>query len=750
MTKEPEDKPRPTSMMSEAPGIFRFFVNRDRPLLLRVGVAAAVLFILIYPMWARRNHTPRRPGQGVVVAPTARPEGILPQDELNQTPPPEASPKPADDRAAGEPAPAEASLFVPFPQPIRGMVGIVADDADGSTWIGTTREIVELREGKLSSAVVRLDPQSYEGLFNFELPVLSAFTIDEHGRIWVGSKEGSLLLYENHDWRLLWEPHDPMRTAITAIKPLSGSVYVAGTGLWRWAEASGSLSRVTAFKDTQIYGLEQAGTSLVLTADTGVWVLGSQGWEQRYAIQPGRETVTAVQMSSTGELLVGSSAGLSHIAAGPSGQQALLEGVQVLRLLPDASGNLWVPTTDRGLLLLHNAKWFQLLPEHGLPVKDLSYVAVDRHNRLWIGGVAGQLFVAKRDDVIAAMAEHPFTPPVIDRNAPLLYNTACRAAAKELKLGETSGEISYVSVEGLPAVYFRGRQVCPEGMTYLRKDGVYVRLVKDEVIRGTGINPEKIRLPWDQSPTATEKPPKINALFLDSKDRIWVAHSRGVLMSHDGSWEDFQKEKALRDNPAEVVSEDAKGIVWIGTAPVYPTPKPGEGPGQQDFIPCVFLFHDDKWASLSGKNDLPGWFVNDFLPLPDGKMLVSMNRGVAEVSAEGVKRQAEKSRWTQIHVVNMSRDADGRIWRAHSLFYPGISWAVGDDILLTKGRLKLFSENITKVAHDGAGRLWLESANGEIAIYKPSFFDNPDASADAGPTSSSGAAAPEPASEDDE
>lgn len=741
MNPEKDEPKSEKSMMSEAPRIVRLlsdlFTNRQRSPLVRLGAIAVAALVLLYPFWVKSHRAPRKTGDRVVNQ-MGTATTMLPDDDTGKTSK-ETAERPAHPAgkathdAAGAPAPESDSmqgsatqpavsgpLFTAFTQ-IKGVPQIVIDDPAGTTWIGTTREVIEARQGKLEQAISRLNPQVYESLFNMELPVLSAFTLDSRGRLWVGSKTGSLLIYDNHDWRVLWEPHDPMKTAITAIKPLSGSVYVGGTGLWRWAEDTGTLSRVVAFKDVQVQSLEQAESSMVLAGEHSVWGLTPQGWVQRYAGDASRETIATVQMSSQGYLLIGSNLGLHLLAPGQAAPQHLLQKIDVRRIAADREGNIWIGTADAGLLLFRDGGWYQL-QQVALPLREILYLAVDQQDRLWAGGVAGELLYAPRRSVIQAMLAHPYTPPVVDLSAPILYKTACRAATQELRSGERSGDIALVSIEGTPTVFFRGRQICPDGLGSLRPDGKFFRLVGDSFVSGEGVQAKKLNVPYDK---ADPNRPKYRSLLYDSKDRLWLGHSLGLAVAINGTWNNYDENPDFKGVPVESLSEDATGTVWAGAAPVYPTPKAGEPPAVQSYLPCLFLFHGDEVAKLSAKDGLPGWYVSDLLPLKNGSMAVATNRGTALVSEKGITRLAPVSTASQLPVVSLSQDTTGRIWQSHSLYSGGVSWVENGELGVSSDHVKLFSDRLIGIYHDAKGRVWIEASNGEIGIYDRSVFDAP-------------------------
>ena len=92
--------------------------------------------------------------------------------------------------------------------------------------------------------------------------------------------------------------------------------------------------------------------------------------------------------NSQQQLLIGTERGLYQL----NEQQQLillLADVPVATLLPEASGELWIGTVDRGLIRLFHTKLEQLSIEQGLPNNRVLALFRDKERSLWVGTNGG-------------------------------------------------------------------------------------------------------------------------------------------------------------------------------------------------------------------------------------------------------------------------------------------------------------------------------------------------------------------------
>ena len=753
-----------------------FFFNPEKPLVLRLGLALLLAAVVIYPSFVKKRNT----GNGVrqttikmedasqtssgmlggedpkAPLPSPEPEQALASNSPSKDEPSSPETKAEDSKATAENSesptePVEEESEIERTESsqlfkrIKGIKGKVlwitgpqqqspsspASQTNKSVWVGTSKSLIEFREGSLSNRHNRLDPKSYESLFNLDMPEFTAFEQDKQGRIFVGTKDGQLMIYRNSDWKILWEARDPVANPITGIAAIGNSIYVSSIGVLKWTETTGAISRITAFKNAPISFLSrdsQDGLTLISKAEdetAGAWRLMDETWEHVLAPEDNRNPISFLTTGSKEILYYATERGLLQGSPEQAVPDSVLPDVKLSTLFVEPNGRIWGTSEAEGLLVYDNKQWFKISPNSDLPYSDATTLFVDSSNQLWLGGVK-QLYTASVESVLKEAKANPYSPKIYDPNAPLIYPTACRAASTELKPGEASGEVALEMIDDTPTVFFRGSQVCPDGFGSRRADGSIAIIRNHELL--VSIKGAEGKRNSKKIEDRDRQQPKIFSLYLDSRGTAWVGLDGKIMSFTERRADTIDEEGSPNNGPVDTISEDSGGRLWFGTAPVYPQPTETQGQtkAKQEFIPCLYLLHEDKWASISGKEGLPGWFVNDLLPMADGSMAVAMNRGTVAVSPSGVKVIAPKMEKSLLSVAHLSLDEKGRIWRAHSFAHPGLTWIDGESVHSTVGRKALFEERVGKIAHDGRGRAWIQAANGSLGIYTSQALESED------------------------
>jgi len=224
-------------------------------------------------------------------------------------------------------------------QPPDNFVRSLLVSRDGTLWIATDGGLASWKEGKLVHY-----PQ-------LRVPVYGLFE-DRAGNIWLGKK-------------------DP-RPNICAVR--SGSVQCYGD-----AAAFG----IAAF----MFYEDKAG-NLWVGATRGLW-RWKPGPPKLY---PMRDPVVTVIEDDNGALLIGTPSGIKQLVDGeirPYSVPGVKQHPAVVRLFRDRDGSLWIGTTDRGLLHVHDTRTDVFALSDGLSGDSILSVFEDRESNIWVSTVDG-------------------------------------------------------------------------------------------------------------------------------------------------------------------------------------------------------------------------------------------------------------------------------------------------------------------------------------------------------------------------
>jgi signal transduction histidine kinase/ligand-binding sensor domain-containing protein len=218
---------------------------------------------------------------------------------------------------------------------------------DGRLWIGTYKGLASWKDGKLTE---------YRELAGQTVDVL---LVDREGTVWAGGYEGAigrLCAIESgiakcygDDGRLgLW--------VASLYEDSRGNLWAgAQTGLWRWKPGPPKpypMSYPLLGTSSQTVNESEDGALLIATED-GIRKL-VDGKDEAYSL-PGN--------------------GPQHFKA--------------LRMLRDRNGGLWIGTTDRGLLHVHEGRTDVFAQSDGLSGDYINKFFEDREGNIWVATVNG-------------------------------------------------------------------------------------------------------------------------------------------------------------------------------------------------------------------------------------------------------------------------------------------------------------------------------------------------------------------------
>jgi signal transduction histidine kinase/ligand-binding sensor domain-containing protein len=381
----------------------------------------------------------------------------------------------------------------------KSVIYSIAQTPDGYLWLGTEFGLFRF-DGVRS---VPWQPPVGDHLpSTYIRSVLAA----RDGRLWIGTAEG---LASWKDGKLTHYPELAGQNVHALVEDREGVVWTAGSlpigklcairrGSAQCYGEDGSLGRGFFFLH------EDGGGSLWAAGPTGLW-----RWKpDPPKLYPMPDTPLEIE-SDNGALLISMRSGIRHLVDGKAEAYPLpgLVGKYTpLRMLRDRNGGLWIGTTDRGLLHVHQGRTDVFGRSDGLSGDYIQRLFEDREGNIWVATVDG--LDRFRD----------FAIPTISVQQGLSDASVVSALAAR------DGSIWFGTKNGLNR-WNDGR------ITIYRK-------------QSSGL-PDDI----------------VDSLFQDNHGRIWVSTHHGVAYLENGR---FIPVAAVPGGIVHSITGDSEGNLWIG------------------------------------------------------------------------------------------------------------------------------------------------------------------------------------------
>jgi signal transduction histidine kinase/ligand-binding sensor domain-containing protein len=271
----------------------------------------------------------------------------------------------------------------------KGRVTSFAQTPDGYLWLGT--EFGLLRFDGVRN--VPWDPPTGEHLpSSYIRSLLSA----HDGRLWIGTYKG---LASWKDGKLTEYRELAGQTIDVLLEDRGGTVWAGGY--------AGAIGRLCAIESgsVQCYGddgrlglwvaslYEDSRGNLWAGAQTGLW-RWKPGPPKLYPMPYpllGTSSQT-LNESDDGALLIATEGGIRRLVDGKDEAYSLPgtpQRFKALRMLRDRNGGLWIGTTDRGLLHVHQGRTDVFAQSDGLSGDYINKFFEDREGNIWVATVSG-------------------------------------------------------------------------------------------------------------------------------------------------------------------------------------------------------------------------------------------------------------------------------------------------------------------------------------------------------------------------
>jgi signal transduction histidine kinase len=455
-----------------------------------------------------------------------------------------------------------------------------------------------------------------------------------------------------------------------------------GGGGWTFSE----MAIATSFSDFVVdeSGIKSGHAGLII--GRGQLPFTFRKWQREEGLP--QNFVRALAQTKDGYLWVGSDAGVSRFDGVRFITFGLPEGFQagpVQTLLGDAQGALWIGSAGRGLGCWQNGRFTAFTRQEGLPSDSVNALAEDSEGRLWVGTEAGLVIFQNGHldnfNATGALAGKPITSLFSNRKG-----------------------TTWIGAKGAGVFSLRGGQLDQV------HDPVFNDLLQDP-----------------------------HCLLVDHEGRIWVgAGDDSVLYREGEQWRRYRFPRHLARHYVSALAEDPDGTVWAGSV--------SEG---------LFQFRHGKLVAVNASSGLSDNLIETLLVDHEGKLwvgthgglnrlrpkilsVISYNEGLGNGAVQGLAEVAPGMIWASKSSEGLYL-WDGRYFR--SLPAAGLSsgdgpvgvllmardgscWMGGARGLLQfkdvrnvenqPGLPSLTNLDVSALAQDGQGRLWVGTRQGEL------------------------------------
>jgi len=268
----------------------------------------------------------------------------------------------------------------------KGALFSIAQTADGYLWLGTEFGLVRF-DG------ARAVPWQPPGDQHLPTGRVFSLLVSRDGTLWIGA-EG---LASWKDGKLTQYPELANRNIVRLLEDREGTVWIGSRGIPAGRLCAIRKGSVHCFGDDGrlgigVFGLyeDNRGNLWVGVAD-GLW-RWKPGPPKFYSLPGEVDGIQAIGEDANGALLVGWKGGIYRFLDGKTEAYSLggtLRQFRADKILRDRNGGLWIGTSDRGLVHLHQGRMDMLSSTDGLSGDGVFAVFEDHEGNIWIPTLEG-------------------------------------------------------------------------------------------------------------------------------------------------------------------------------------------------------------------------------------------------------------------------------------------------------------------------------------------------------------------------
>ena len=537
------------------------------------------------------------------------------------------------------------------PQLRNSIVTSLASAREGGLWVGLEHSAFGFHDGRSFSF------SGKEAWGKLDMNVRSIMESKE-GTLWLAAERQASRLIRGGDYEeVLGSSAEAVINILCGYQDSRGRIWF-GTdrkGVYYWQggkitklpDASLDAAIVFSMAEDQ-YGQIWIGTG------TGLYCYNST--LQRKEIPPLIEEVLALLVDRDGVLWIGTTGrGLARYREGTYTFFRKTDGLaddHVKALAEDKEGSLWIGTRD-GLSQLTDVKFPTQPAAEDPSVKDGLAVCASRKGGLWVGSSAGVTYFDGKPKTYSTEAglPNPYVKRVFEASNGDLYLV--------------SGGKDLVVFSGNRAVVTHSATNMVVGMAD-DAQGVVVSVGGSLYRAGTNYF-----RPYEFN--NGETPPLYWVLNLcHGRDgAIWVASVNGICRVKDGAFQQWTPEQGLSERRVDWICEDSDGVVWAG------------------MMSGIARLKDNQIRCINRDNGLFDNNIYAIVPDKSGNLWVDSGRGIFRVSRQG-----------------MNDFADGKTDHVECVLY--------DDPDSVKTSDKTVQEHSACVTLDG--RIWFPNSKGVVMI----------------------------------
>src|SRR5713226_9467492 len=269
----------------------------------------------------------------------------------------------------------------------KGQTTSIAQTADGYLWLGT--EFGLLRFDGVRNVPWQSPPDQ-------QLPssFISRLLVSRDGTLWIGTDKG---LASWKGGRLTQYAELAGGYILGLLEDHEGSVWVGAGGIQTGGLCTIRNGSVQCYGDDSragraIFGLyEDSKGNLWAGVSNGLW-RWKPGPPKFYPLPGEPDGIQGFSEGEDGALLIGTQSGIRRFVDGRAEAYSLPGTVpqfEARRLFRDRDGSLWIGTSDRGLVHVHQGKTDLFAQPDGLSGENIYSLFEDRESTIWVATMNG-------------------------------------------------------------------------------------------------------------------------------------------------------------------------------------------------------------------------------------------------------------------------------------------------------------------------------------------------------------------------